>query len=854
MKKKIVLISLPVLAVILTAVIIIGNAFSARITASDIDGLKPDISVSDEKWIAVESGITELKNGDCVLRLDTATGHFTVTNGKGAIYSSVAAASDAEGKKQSELILNYYDSNSTLATMNSFKNSVENGNFQVKTDGKAIRVTYSVQKSKVRIFVPKVLTKKTFEEITTENLNSGERRRLKLFYTLYEPESKDAKTKKMKSQYKALEKTALYILNDSASGSILEEITGYMDKAGYKSEDYEKELKQLGTDESADGNLPAGFSVTVEYSLNSGGFSAEILNDRITSESSGYTLTDMDLLPYFGCAENKSEGFMLVPDGSGAIIDLSEKHGVNYTQRIYGNDQAIEKDRQSAVVQNVGMPVFGMNSKDKAFLAVIEGGEAAATVNAEVFGDEYTESRIYSEFSCKAVDSSNAGQLRRQGSVNLYPENYSAENPKVTYILCDGGVTYGKMAELLREKLIDDGALKEKLKKSSLLYLDFTGYETAAASVLGISVNKQIFLSDYDGIIKSLDELKGAGVTGVTVRLKAYGNGGLYPTVQNGLKLNKKVITETELKALAERLNSENGALYLENNISTVFREGEGFKKMTHAARGLKKTVVKGIDYDLVARTDSEASNSFLMTSPVYFKSLTESFIKSFGEKTGDCSLYGYSRSDYGSKLWSDFNDNLQIDRCISAKLASEAAGHAKNEFSGVMTDGSNSYALENADILLNVPLTSSNFSCESYSVPFYQMVLHGYKSFAGGAMNISQNSAENYLNSVESGASLYFSCYTNGGASIKETRMGTLTYPTVFSGQSEIISEYYKIFEKLFGDLYDKTITEHTRVSDTLTVTTYENGKQIVVNYGDSDAVYNGITVPASGFAEVGK
>ena len=58
MKKKIVLISLPVLAVILTAVIIIGNAFSARITASDIDGLKPDISVSDEKWIAVESGIT----------------------------------------------------------------------------------------------------------------------------------------------------------------------------------------------------------------------------------------------------------------------------------------------------------------------------------------------------------------------------------------------------------------------------------------------------------------------------------------------------------------------------------------------------------------------------------------------------------------------------------------------------------------------------------------------------------------------------------------------------------------------------------------------------------------------------
>ena len=354
--------------------------------------------------------------------------------------------------------------------------------------------------------------------------------------------------------------------------------------------------------------------------------------------------------------------------------------------------------------------------------------------------------------------------------------------------------------------------------------------------------------------IKALDTLKNAGITNVSVRMKAYSNGGIFSTVQNGMELYSEIGSKKELKSLAERLKATGGKLYLENSFSTVFNLGNGFKKMTHGVRGLKKTVAKGIDYDLVARTVQEASFKYFLTSPLYYESLTKNFINSFDKKTGDTSLYGYSRSDFGSKLWSDFNDKCQIDRGTSVKMADSAIKTAKDKFASVMTDGSNLYALKNSDVVLNVPLGSSKFSSESYEIPFYQMVVHGYKDFSGPAINISQDGKTTLLQSIESGAGLYFSVYTNKDVSLKETLMGSFTYPTCFSDLKDTVIQYSKDFNELFGDLYNQTITEHICINDKLRITVYENGKAIAVNYGNSAAVYNGVTVPEFGYAVVSK
>ena len=852
MKKKILLTVLPAVAVILAIVLILSQGQMPKIKAADISELDTAANEDSKKWNAVTEGEVRLASGHTELHLSAETGHFTVLNKEnGLSWSSVSNVTDDEGDGSSELILTYYDADSTQFTMNSFKNSVENGSFKVYSSGNRVRVEYSIQRSKVKNFVPAVISKTSFEEKILPKLESGKRRRLKLFYTLYEPNGKDADTKKMQSEYPALKSQALYILNDSATATVYPEITGYMSSAGYTSTEYADELEKLKIENADGADMPAAFTVTVEYSLNEDGFSAAVLTDLIESDSEKYKLTGISMLPYFGAAE-KSDGWMLVPDGSGAIIKLAEKGGASYTQSVYGADPAVERDRQSAVIQNAGMPIFGMNDGAKSLFAVIEDGAAVADIKAEVYGNEYLNNRIYAEFRCRAIEGSDAGLLRRQGDIKIFSKDCVSENLKIRYILSGADTTYSDMSRIYREYLIKNGALKEKAQSNAGLFLDFSGYELSDSTFMGVSVKKKTVYSDIAGISSAINYLENNGINTVNVRLKAYGSGGLYPSVQNGFRLDKSVGSEKELAALAESVKNSGGLLYLENSYSTVFNTGNGFNKMKHASRGLRKTVIKGIDYDLVARVSAEAEFEYMMTSPIYFSGLTDNFIASVSKKFNDCKNFGYSRSDYGSKLWSDFNESNQIDRSAAQKASEKAFETAARKFAGTMTDGSDSFVLKCTDNILNLPLESSGFSCESYSVPFYQMTVHGYKTFAGAAVNISRDTESNLLKSAESGAALYFSFYTNADINFKETNAGTLIYPTYFGDWAEKTTEYQKRFEKIFGSLNDKVITKHTVLQNGLRVTEYENGCEIAVNYSDSDVEYNGVKVSARDFAVI--
>ena len=227
-KKKILKITVPIVAVLLVVSILFLGSSAPKVSKVE----------NNRNWSEVKEGIVELKNDRFTLSLDTASTHFKITDkSTKSVYNSVAATPDTEGENQSEIIIEYYDANCTLYKMNSFKNSVSNDSAQVFKSDNAIKVVYSIRKSKIVLFVPKVLTKETFEELTGK-LGSGERRRLRFFYTLYESGANDKETEEMKSKYPALEDNSLYILNDSATQTTFEEITSYMKLAEYSREEY----------------------------------------------------------------------------------------------------------------------------------------------------------------------------------------------------------------------------------------------------------------------------------------------------------------------------------------------------------------------------------------------------------------------------------------------------------------------------------------------------------------------------------------------------------------------------------------------------------------------------------------
>lgn len=837
MKNKKIILTSAIVVCLLCVGVILCRLLSPGMKAKDADKVFTQESSPDEDWKVIKEGEVVLENENLLFQMDSQTTHFTVTDkANGKKYSSIPEAVEGfepKEEQQSELVVTYYDANSVKMTMNSYENCIQSENFEVKTDGESIRVYYSIQKSKQKIFVPTVISQDTFENELLPKLETGPKRRLKGFYNLNEDEKR-------------------YELSDSAGEHNYSEITGYMDDAGYTPEQYAKDAEKMGIDSSASENMPAAFLIPVEYALHDDGISATILADKMTSDSSNYYLTNVQLLPYFGSCGYTEEGWMLVPDGSGAIIELAEKGAATYSQSVYGCDMAVESSVKATIMQNAGLPIFAMHNGDEAFFAEVTGGAAVATISAETFGNEIMQSHIYADFNVLAFDTSDMGALRNQAVFNLYAKEYVTEFPEVTYTLFrEKDVTYSDMANVYREQLIERGVLKERLKEKENLpiYLDFTGYETTDESFMGISVEGKQILSTVEEIQTALEELEKRGVSDYQVRLKAYAHGGIYSEVSDGFEIAKQVGTKKELKNLAETLKADGGMLYLENNISTVYQTGGSFKKMTHAVRNLRKTVVEAFDYDLVARTKTEAEREYFLVSPAYFTFLTERYFTTLKKAYQDTELYGYSWSDYGSKLYSDFHGTTAYDRTQSVYAATEAMKNAAKQSAGTLTDGSNAYVLSEVSTVLNIPLRSSLLSCESYSVPFYQMVVHGYIDYAGAPLNTGGDMEGNYLASIESGANPYYSFYTSKEEPLKKTQAGTLIYPTYIGASYDKVEEQYQVFNDTLESLRTQTIKSHERIADKVYATTYEDGTKIVVNYNENETEVHGQTVPASGF-----
>ena len=95
----------------------------------------------------------------------------------------------------------------------------------------------------------------------------------------------------------------------------------------------------------------------------------------------------LGLLPYFLTSATDVEyddGYMFIPDGSGALINLdsTKVKEYHYSASWYGGDRLINSTTYNSVNPQMMMPVFGMKTSDSTVLAIIENGAEAATLDA----------------------------------------------------------------------------------------------------------------------------------------------------------------------------------------------------------------------------------------------------------------------------------------------------------------------------------------------------------------------------------------------------------------------------------------------------------------------------------------
>ena len=177
-----------------------------------------------------------------------------------------------------------------------------------------------------------------------------------------------------------------------------------------------------------------------------------------------------------------------------------------------------------------------------------------------------------------------------------------------------------------------------------------------------------------------------------------------------------------------------------------------------------------------------------------------------------------------------------------------EMVQSARSNFGSVMVETGNIYAAMYADYISGVATESTNFNLADGSIPFYQIVLHGYTSYSTEPINLTADPAKAVLKALETGSSLGFSLIYGDAHELVKTRYNYL-YNASYKGWEKKIKEYYAQAAPVLSAVAGSEITGHEQLADQVYRTDYGKAGSVYVNYGKKDITVSGVTIAAKGY-----
>ena len=567
--------------------------------------------------------------------------------------------------------------------------------------------------------------------------------------------------------------------------------------------------------------------LTAEFTLDDRGLSVSVPKNGMV-EDGKYGIVSLDVLPMFGAIRSGEDGYILFPDGSGAIYEIPEKAtSQKFTTVDVYAPQELTLDNmtlnQEQGVKNVMLPVFGIKNADNAVMGVITEGEAYAQLSLAPGGHMYDQlNRMYPTFRYrKSFEYQTTNDMeaymvetdRRLGDVSLRYFFLSGEE-----------ADYSGMANAYREYLLETGKLHPSKMQAPALTATFLG-GVAADNLLGSSLET---FSTFEGIEEIVRAWGENNRTQLLVTVAGWQKGG-YNVYPSHLPVASSLGGKKGLGRLAQALKDYGSTLLLNDNFLLVNENG--------SRPGAQ------IVYDYLNLPVSDTAEENYLLNPQMNAKEQEKLL-AMCTQTGSALLM----EDYGSLIYEDYAEKHNLSRTeMTAVLQKQLL--AMREKTGVAASGGgNQYVLNAVDWLSDIPMISSDYLIFDYDVPFYQMVVHGsipYASHLPG--NLSTDFWKEKLRWMETGSVPYFLLTVGSDEQLKNT-----VYPTPFNLQysnwEETVKAVYDEFARLSG-YCSGVMTEHEILGETLRRVTYQNGCVLLVNYGDESAQTENGTVPARGY-----
>ena len=206
----------------------------------------------------------------------------------------------------------------------------------------------------------------------------------------------------------------------------------------------------------------------------------------------------------------------------------------------------------------------------------------------------------------------------------------------------------------------------------------------------------------------------------------------------------------------------------------------------------------------------------------------------------------GVSLTSLANTIYSSLGKN-GISRTQAAAYWKQSLEALHSKIPYLTAETPNAYAfpyLQQAD---DAPMASSRFDVMDTDIPFYQLVAHGAMVMYTEPLNERGSTDTAILRMAEYGLYPSWRLIARDPALLSGTD-GADWFAMSLSAWQEDVVRIAKQMEALAPYAALRMIG-HERISADVSVTTYENGDRVIVNYGKTDAAVEGVTVPAQSF-----
>ena len=589
------------------------------------------------------------------------------------------------------------------------------------------------------------------------------------------------------------------------------------------------------------------FKVPVAYMLTENGFKAEILFDKI-EENGTSTLNTVELLPMFGAAKTGDEGYLFIPDGSGALIDYKGQYDAfpDYQESIYGKDSSVDLDmRTNPVAKGIRMPVYGAKVGDDAYFAIITSNDGSAKLNATSSASTYNVSTVWPTFNYREFDE--IGIMSKDSvkrAVRILDPYIASENPVVEFAFLSGDkANYSGMANYYRDYLVKNNNLEKKSESYVAPLIQAFGKTYSKETFFGVPVNKALVATSTEDVEAFYNTLKENGVSEAKFFLYGFNKSGYQNKYVKRFGVDSKVGGTKGLKNLVNTVGKDN--VYMSFDVLHDYNFGGLFSDAKYAAALNKVTIIK--QNGMVSTGAWKGTISWKLMSNSYLTKYGTKLIKSFKNDLG----VGVTFENMGTELYNDFDEKYHADRNEYITTYQNLNKAACDKGLKVGSDGANIYMLGHSDIISDTPLTSSDKLLFTDHVPFYAMVVHGYANMASMPFNNATDIADYTALCAQLGIMPTFRVTSKDSNSLQDSNLNFL-FNSEFDGIKDKIIESTKTINSVSDGLSDKLIVSHEYV-DSLSIVEYENGVKLVYNRSKTEtATYNGQEIAAGAVVRI--